>query len=950
MDFLIRHQLHSIYRRLRSSVPYSVLATALSAAGTAETQAASYTVSSEAEFISAINSIAGDGDPDGTIMLTGDATISAASTIPSANKNLIIDTTGGYNLIVNADMPHTNTLDKIGDGNLIFAGQNGPQGRVNLLAGSIEFTDGAQNDGGAGSRYLVGQGANSTTSLVVSGAGTYVETGVGSRFGGGSDATTTIRIEDGGTLKSNSTTGINSQTVGTTGGNTFVEVTGQDSLFETGRLNSGLRGGVSYRITDGGQMATGTTDLGGNVVNVGFGDHVLISGAGSNWTSSGVFQFHDGTLAVMDGGALTSSELLIAPSGGRVVEALVSGVSTSISTTTGDVSIGAAFGTYDGTGVLTVSNGGSISSVGGTGDIVIAGGAQGSGTLNVGGAEGHAAAEAGNISAANIVLGAGSATVNFNHFNTNYQLDSVLMGSGTVNQVASGTTVLSGANTYAGSTNVLGGVLRAGAASALSAASDYTIGGSGTLDLDGFDQTIASLDNGGKVAFGSTLGTTLSIAGDYTGAGGVVEISTVLGDDASDTDLLHVAGDTFGASTLKVTNVGGAGAQTVEGIKVVQVDGSSNGSFTLQGDYILDGEQAVIAGAYSYGLYQNGVSTPADGDWYLRSILSSAGTPTFQPGVPIYESYSESLQSFNALGTLQQRVGNRSWSMSDDAVATGLIEGRGVWGRIDGYRANYVPKASTSDAEYVTSAWKLQIGVDEVLHTGDSGDLIGGIYFHYGTGSTDVSAASGDGDIKSSGYGLGGTLTWYSDTQFYFDGQAQATWYVSDLSSATTGNSLITDNDGFGFAASVEAGQKLDLSSNWSVTPQAQLMHSSVSHDSFVDAYGAAVSLDESKSLIGRLGLSADYQESDETKKSRTHIYGIANLYHDFAGGSKTTVSGVTLASERHSTWVGVGIGGSHNGDDDRYSIYGELNMSTGLANFGESSNVKATFGMRAKW
>lgn len=936
---------------LLSGVSRSVFLVTLTAAGQTPALAANYTVSTEAEFISAMNSIASDGDPDGTIVLTNDVTISAATTIPAANKTLIIDTTGGHNLTINTAMPHADNLEKVGGGALVFDGQNGPQGRVTVTEGKIEFTNGAQNGGGFGSRYYIGNDDNSTTSLVVGGAGTYVETGVGSRFGGGSDATTTIRVEDGGSLKSNSTTGINSQTVGTTGGSAIVEVTGQGSLFETGRLSSGFRGTVSYSIIDGGSMSTGTTDLGGNVANAGLGDHVLISGAGSNWTSSGIFQFHEGSLTVVNGGALTANELRFAPSGGgRQVNVVVSGNSSSIATTSGDLSIGSTSGTYDSSGTLTVSDGGSISSMAGAGDILLASGALGTGTLNIGGEEGSAAAASGAISAANIVLGAGDATVNFNHTDSNYLLASSLTGSGTVNQIGSGTTLLSGSNTYSGQTNIRDGVLRAANTGVFSAMSGYAITANGTLDLNGFDQTLASLDNAGSVTFGSAPGSTLSISNDYTGSGGVFELHTALGDDNSATDLLHVAGDTSGTSSLKVTNAGGIGAPTIEGIKVVQVDGASNGVFSLQGDFVFRGEQAVVAGAYSYGLYQNGLSTPTDGDWYLRSFLSSSGSPTFQPGVPIYETYAGTLQSFNSFSTLQQRVGNRSWSNSTSGTNADLIETGGLWGRVAGAHANYDPSVSTSRAEYDTDVWKIQIGADSVLSELGSGKLIGGISLHYGTVSADIKAPSGNGGISTTGYGIGGTLTWYSGTGFYLDGQTHMTWYDSDLSSSTASSDLISGNQGFGYALSLEAGQQIDLKPNWSVTPQWQLMYSSVDFDSFVDEFGATVALDQSQSLKGRLGISADYQELETAKGTRTHIYGIANLYYDFADGSETDVAGVNFVSQNQSLWAGLGIGASHNWQGDRYSVYGQLGVDSSIASFGDSSNVHGTFGMRVKW
>ena len=112
------------------------------------------------------------------------------------------------------------------------------------------------------------------------------------------------------------------------------------------------------------------------------------------------------------------------------------------------------------------------------------------------------------------------------------------------------------------------------------------------------------------------------------------------------------------------------------------------------------------------------------------------------------------------------------------------------------------------------------------------------------------------------GADMAGTLTWYGDTGFYTDLQAQAMWYDSDLTSATAGRSLINGNKGFGYGFSAEAGRRIDLDNYWSLTPQAQLTWSSVTFDTFNDAWGASVSGRNGDSLNARLGLSADYRNA----------------------------------------------------------------------------------------
>ncbi|TIT42304.1 MAG: autotransporter outer membrane beta-barrel domain-containing protein, partial [Mesorhizobium sp.] len=188
------------------------------------------------------------------------------------------------------------------------------------------------------------------------------------------------------------------------------------------------------------------------------------------------------------------------------------------------------------------------------------------------------------------------------------------------------------------------------------------------------------------IAPGNSIGL-LTIQGNFVGAGGTVEIEAILDGDASSTDKLVITGNTSGTANVKVIGLGGGGAQTVDGIKIIDVGDTSAGTFNLLGDYVFQGDQAVVAGAYAYRMYQNGISTPADGDWYLRSALinpvdpGGPTSPLYAPSVPVYEAYAGVLQSFNQLGTLQQRAGNRSWTGAAQPDADDRVEGGSpIWG------------------------------------------------------------------------------------------------------------------------------------------------------------------------------------------------------------------------------------------------------------------------------
>lgn len=247
----------------------------------------------------------------------------------------------------------------------------------------------------------------------------------------------------------------------------------------------------------------------------------------------------------------------------------------------------------------------------------------------------------------------------------------------------------------------------------------------------------------------------------------------------------------------------------------------------------------------------------------------------------------------------------------------------------------------------------MQAGVDALLHENETGVLTGGGAFHYGTVSSRVSSHFGDGAIDAAGYGLSGALTWYGNRGFYVDAQAQATWYRSDLTSWTLANKLVDGNKGFGYALSLESGQRVPLTGQWSLTPQVQLAYSSISFDTFTDPYGASVSLADADRLVGRFGISTDYENQWADKAgqvSRTHIYGIANLYYDFLDGSKTDVSGVRLISENQALWGGLGVGGSLSWADGRYAINGEVFANASLRDFGDSNAFGANIGLSVKW
>lgn len=406
-----------------------------------------------------------------------------------------------------------------------------------------------------------------------------------------------------------------------------------------------------------------------------------------------------------------------------------------------------------------------------------------------------------------------------------------------------------------------------------------------------------------------------------------------------------VGGGTSGSTQVVVTNRGGLGAQTVEGVKIIDVTGASNGTFALNGDYVFAGEQAVVAGAYGYRLYQGGVSTPADGDWYLRSALLNAPNepqiPLYQPGVPLYESYGQVLQTLNGLSTLQERVGNRQWAQSASGAANG------IWGRMESTRNRPEARVSTTGADSNIDSWKMQMGIDRTLGESDGGTLVAGLTGHYGEADASIRSIFGNGSIDAKSYGVGATLTWYGPDGFYADGQAQLRWFDTRLKS-TVLNTLVDSNDGKGQAVSLEVGKRAQVGERLTVTPQIQMTYSNVEFDSFTDPFGAEVSANKGDSLKTRWGLSVDHQNSWNSGNGnrRSHLYGLVNLSYEWLDGTRVDVSGTPIANANDRLWGEVAFGGSL-GLNEGLTLYSQVSASTSLRDFGDSYSFKGVAGVR---
>ncbi|ATM98007.1 type V secretion protein A [Yersinia frederiksenii] len=508
--------------------------------------------------------------------------------------------------------------------------------------------------------------------------------------------------------------------------------------------------------------------------------------------------------------------------------------------------------------------------------------------------------------------------------NGSYILDFNLTSTGGLTQNGPYTLTLSTASSYTGTTTVNGGIIKAGADNVFSASSDYMTQAAGTLDLDGYNQTLQSLNNSGTVNFGGIGGNTLTVTGDYIGSNGLLNMNSVLEDDDSVTDKLIIAGNTSGNTYVQVNNLGGSGAQTLNGIELITVGGVSNGEFTQQG--------RIVAGAYDYYLQRGAGSNAAN--WYLSNAIPTM-TPT--PGVPpIVESpetpealetpetpvtpetsspmverpeasgYSANLAAANNLFVtrLHDRLGETQYI---DAL-TGEQKVTSLWLRNEG--GHNRSRDSQDQLRTKSNRYVMQLGGDIAQWSHHGADRFHlGLMAGYGNSkSTSESRLSGYSARASvDGYSTGVYGTWYANsadkTGLYVDSWAQYSWFNNTVN----GQGLAAEEyKSKGGTASVESGYTFKVGENaaksatYFIQPKAQVTWMGVKADEHKEANGTNISGEGNGNIQTRLGVKAfmnGYAEQDKGKDRVFQPFVEANWIHntkDFG----TTMDGITVKQD----------------------------------------------------
>jgi len=728
----------------------------------------------------------------GTLAVGGAATLDNTQALALAN-----------NIALNAGLTVQGSQDLTLNGNISGAGSLTKNGASTLtLNGANSYTGGTYVNSGT---LVLGTGGSLAATGIVS-----VASGATFDLSAGQGAQVFGTLAGAGNIKM----GTNSLLAGGSADGTFGgSVSGTGTLVKQGSGTQTLTGANSY--TGGTLVADGTLRAGSTTA--------LVQGTG--------YQVLTGAVLDLNGNALLASSLsgggTVALGGGRLTADIAAG---SASTYMGIV-VGSGDLVKTGAGALALTGGSAFT--GGVqlkqGSIAL-GHAQGLGTGTLAMDDGTVISLIANgmTIANNLAMTGTNDPVIDTGANTATWAGAITGGGFLTKQGTGVLTLASAGNTYTGATDVAQGTLKAGAANTFSSASAHTVASGAVLDLAGYSQTVASLNNSGAVNLsGSTPGAVLKVTGPYVGNNGKLGVSTVLGADGSATDKLLLSGPSAiasGSTTVQIANAGGLGAQTgSQGIQVISTENGASlqpGSFTLAGGH-------VDAGAYEYRLTQTAQGAALHSTNTQNPDPGVTPTPAYREEVPLLSSLPAQLRQADMamLGDMRKRMG--------DDVAQGAIDqdpNHRAWARVL-RTAPTITQQGTVNPESSGHLTGFQAGVDVYADR----NLKAGLYVGQLDGDMGVRGFSSGMERKYAGYnnlrgryvGLYGT--WQHDSGLYADAVIQGADYRSSLRTADTGAGATTK--GHGWLASLEVGKPFDLGSSWQLEPQAQIIYRKLNLD-----------------------------------------------------------------------------------------------------------------------
>lgn len=662
---------------------------------------------------------------------------------------------------------------------------------------------------------------------------------------------------------------------------------------------------------------------------------VTVSGAGTSLTFDDMLYAGDAgnaNVTISGGGLLSDYAAFTANQAGSTSNITITGAGSKWSSTY------QAYIGYGGTGTVTVSDGGTLHS---DGRFVFGMDAGGSGTLNIGAAEGDPAAAAGTVEASYVFL-SGNGKLVFNHTSGNYVFAAPITGNGTVYQLA-GTTRLTGDDITIFPYEIEGGTLLVDS----SIEGTMTVYGGARLGGSGHVGTTTVL-SGGTISAGDATApiSVLTLRNLTFDAGSNYEVDA---DDLGNHDYLHVTGTThINGGTVKVL-ASGTGWVTGTSYTILTSDWSLDGAFDG-----VTSNLAFLTPSLSYGahdvtltLWRNDIDFAAIANT-PNQRAAAAGAEALGTGNPVFDAVimTDAATARAGFDNLSGEffASNRLAGLQAAKLLRGLLFDRAVaaagvpqFGKIASASAD-VPVARVGDASFWmealdqrgmadgdgnsagfdTTVSGLALGADRKI--GNASAI--GVALSYDRSDLKLNArrSSGKGDTYSIG-AYGGTAFGALGLRALASYGRQSIETARDVTVGAFTDRLTASYDGDVAQAALDAGYRVEAGA-LGVEPFANAAYVYLKTDGFTEAGGASaltVAGETTGTSYTTLGLRGDCDLGGLTLMGSAgwqHAFGDLSTSADMAFASNASarfrVSGLPVA--RDALALEAGLGGTLDG------------------------------------
>lgn len=703
----------------------------------------------------------------------------------------------------------------------------------------------------------------------------------------------------------------------------------------------------TLNISSGAQVMLSENTVNGKVTELTVTDGGKVSGINA-LTGKGQLAVNGGNLVITDNNSDFRGQTVIGENG---------------TVTLTDGAQGLGYGSIDVAGglVLDGTRGSLLNSLSGDGSVSLTGGGDiwlnadnknFSGTFTV--SQGTmTAADSKNTGTADIVIDREGTFIVNNDNNNYWVLANDVSGDGTLVKKGQGVLAVNDSNVTVGQLDISNGIVFAGDTASAGEKANLTAGTVNVMQggaLGGYGTVTGNVDNRGDIFAGSAFGGWTSpvageagkftIDGNYSSAGGNIFFSGALnGDNDSRVDRLSITGDASGNSNVYVNNIGGRGAQTEQGIQLIDIGGNYQGAtFTLKG--------RAVAGAYEYFLYQGDVAGDNMNNWYLRSEQYVPGGSIYRPETG---SYISNLATANSL------FDNRLYDRNGGGFVTDPVTGEryesSLWLRNVNGRNHW--KTGNGQITSDTNRYLIQMGGNVAQTTIAGGPAYAGIMAGYGraygTSSSNVTKYQSKSEL--SGYSAGVYGTWFENpekqTGGYVDSWVQYNWFNNTVKGDELGDETYKSS---GITASLETGYSMEFAettgskgsrNRWFVQPQAQVTYHGVKQDDHRERNGTRVTGSGGHNVQTRLGVKVfglGHAEEDNGLSREFKPFAEINWLHN-TGSYGVSMDGqdVTQSGSRNIGEVKVGVEGQLNRN---LELWGNVGVQMGGNGYNDTQAV----------